>query len=221
MLTKKKKIFCIGAGKTGTSSLWKTFQHLGYKVGGVGGRYDLVPIPTNSEKNIEKIIEYGNSDQEFFQDCPFCYPDTYKHVEKEFPDAKFILTVRPNAEIWVNSLIQFLAGHMLKIKPEERHLPSVKDKVARLGHFRVYEIFKYIYKTPDEDIFNKEILMSYYENYNKNIKNYFKDKKDKLLIIDLSEKDSFNRLLNFLNLKDTQTNGLKNFYHWNKSTYKT
>ena len=185
------------------------------------GRYDLVPIPTNLENNIEKIIEYCNSAQDFFQDCPFCYPDIYKHVEKAFPDAKFILSVRPNAEIWVNSLINFLSN-ISEIIPEERHLPSVKNKViTHLAHYRVYEIFKYIYKTPDDDLFNKEILMSYYENYNKNIKNYFKDKKDKLLIIDLSEKDSFNRLLNFLNLKDTQTNGLKNFYHLNKSTYKT
>ena len=61
----------------------------------------------------------------------------------------------------------------------------------------------------------KKSLMSHYENHNKNAINYFKDKPNKLLVVNLSKKEDFNKLMSFLNIDNTY--GLNNFYWSNKS----
>ena len=57
-------------------------------------------------------------------------------------------------------------------------------------------------------------MVKIYEKYNKDVIKYFKDKPEKLIIINLSNKDSFNRMVDFLNIKDTR--GLNDFFHVNK-----
>ena len=133
-------------------------------------------------------------------------------LEKEFPDAKFILSVRDSSEIWYNSLVKFHDKGFFHGKKVTSDL--MKD-ISYVKKGWLYKIFKYIYKTPDSDLYNKEKLISYYENYNKNVINYFKDKPDKLLIINLSNKEDFNKLICFLNIDNTYD--LNNFYHSNKT----
>lgn len=206
----KTKVFCIGLGKTGTSSLKYTFEHLEYDVGVQATGEKL--IEDYYKNDFKKIINYCNT-ADFFQDCPFCYPKTYEILERNFPDAKFILSVRDNSEVWFKSLItyhdnKFFNGNKV-----------TKEKMKQIRNGWLYKIFKNIYKTPDEDLYNKQILMSFYEKYNNDIINYFSDKKDKLLVINLSKEDDFNKLLCYLDIKDAK--GLTKFYHINKTNYKS
>ena len=79
--TKKKKVFCIGENKTGTTSLFHTFTHLKYKIGQQRPAELLLDDYLNG--NHEPIINYCNS-AEFFQDIPFSKPKTYEFWKKHF-----------------------------------------------------------------------------------------------------------------------------------------
>lgn len=94
----KNKIFCIGLGRTGTTTFQDCMKILGYKHRGwIGPELGLLAMI--DFKSILPIIE----DYESFDDYPF--PLIYKELFKCYPDAKFILTKRKSIESWVNSVI--------------------------------------------------------------------------------------------------------------------
>ncbi len=205
----KYKIFCIGTNKTGTTSLADTFKHLGYKV---GNQREAELLANDCFcQNYKSIIEYCKT-ADFFQDTPFSKTNIYEILEKDFPDAKFILSIRDSPLIWYNSLLNY--HNKIFYKGNEITCDLVKNiTYVEKGWF--YNMMKNTYKTPDEDLYNKDMLISFYENHNNNIINYFKDKPSKLLIINLSNKDDFNKMLEFLDIKETY--GLNSFYHSNKT----
>lgn len=206
---KYDKIFCIGANKTGTTSLGHTLKHLGFNLGNQR-QAELLADDYMSNK-FERIIDYCKS-ANVFQDIPFSLPETYKHLDKEFPNAKFILSIRDNPEMWYNSLVNF---HNKVFFHGRKNIAEIMKNVKYVKKGWCYNIFKHMYKTPDNDLYNKKMLISFYINHNRAIINYFKDKPGKLLIINVSKKDDFNNLISFLNIKDAR--GLQKFLHLNKT----
>lgn len=92
------KVFVIGFQKTGTTSLGKALEGLGYSVCGVVGADDVSP---ESEAYREKI-NCSLSVHDAFQDNPWCI--LYKELDNRFPGSKFILTLRPT-EKWILSVV--------------------------------------------------------------------------------------------------------------------
>jgi len=81
------KVFGIGFHKTGTTTLEKVLQELGYHV--CGPRRDLLKyITKNDYEPIFKIMENFDA----FQDNP--WPLLYQELDKKIPGSKFILTIR-------------------------------------------------------------------------------------------------------------------------------
>jgi hypothetical protein len=100
----KGKIFCIGMNKTGTTSLEKFMELHGYACGDqVSGELLLTDFASG---NFQSIIDFCQT-ADFFQDLPFSAPNCYKVLRVNYPDAKYILTVRDSAETWYNSLVRF------------------------------------------------------------------------------------------------------------------
>src|SRR5579885_1769623 len=100
------KIFCIGANKTGTSSLTCAMNKLGFlNLPEIVGYTTELRTP-ELRNNINEVLEYikKNDEFDFFEDIPFCFFDNYKLIEKEFPESKFILTIR-DSEDWFCSVI--------------------------------------------------------------------------------------------------------------------
>src|SRR5688572_6677173 len=95
------KIFCIGFNKTGTTSLQKAFADLGYSVNNQDVAERLLPDVASG--NFQNIIDYCES-AEFFQDVPFSLPKVYLELDKAFPESKFILSIRNDADQWYHSL---------------------------------------------------------------------------------------------------------------------
>lgn len=102
----KQKIFCVGRNKTGTTSLTKAFEDLGFVVGNQRTAERMLHHYKN--RDFKPIIKYCKSAQ-VFQDFPFSYPETYKHLDKAYPNSKFILTIRDSADQWYNSVTKFHA----------------------------------------------------------------------------------------------------------------
>ena len=94
----KQKIFCIGLNKTGTTSLEKAMIDLGYLIG--DQRQAELLFDDWVKRDFSKLIEYCKT-AVFFQDSPFSYPYTYVAIDQAFPNSKFILTIRDDAEQWL------------------------------------------------------------------------------------------------------------------------
>ena len=104
------KILCVGFQKTGTTSLTSALMRLGFSVGNAHE-----PILQNLTwtdtltQDIQKIALEQAHRYDAVQDSP--YPFLYEELDREFPNSKFILTVRPT-ESWVRSMRSFFPNKM-------------------------------------------------------------------------------------------------------------
>lgn len=191
----KTKYFCIGRNKTGTTSLEKAFRNLGFPLG------DQLKAEILVDKyyfigQFEPIIEYCKSAQ-VFQDAPFSYPETYKHLDVAYPESKFILTVRDDAEQWYQSITRFHAKKFGNGK-----IPSTSD--LRIANHKIkgfmYNTVK-LHKTPEVDPYNKAIMIDHYNQHNQDIIDYFKDRSKDLLIINIAKESSYRRFAEFIGME--------------------
>ncbi|RFN60035.1 sulfotransferase [Marixanthomonas ophiurae] len=196
----KPKVFCIGANKTGTTSVEKTLKNFGYKMG-KQAKAELL-IHEYSQRNFKPILKYCRT-AEAFQDIPFSLPYTYVVLHHHFKNAKFILTERESAEQWYHSLVKFHS----KLWSDGTHAPTAQELKNAKYRYKgyPYEAHKYLYSTPDDDLYNQETLIAFYTEHNKAVKNYFKDIPNSLLCINVSKKEDYKRLSDFLNVSSNQT----------------
>jgi len=142
------KIFCIGLPKTGTTSLGRAHEILGFSK----APYDLTiinsvahwissnksgPLPKNVRDHIEKY--------DVFEDWP--YPIIWKELCDYFPNSKFILSQRINEETWLRSLQKHTNRNQSKKSRDLRNIFFKKD-------------------CPFE---NENHYLNYYTNHNKKI----------------------------------------------------
>ncbi|MGG7036233.1 MAG: sulfotransferase [Flavobacterium sp.] len=201
---KRTKYFCIGRNKTGTTSIAKAFQELGFVVGNqrtaellmddyFKGDFDCI---TKYCKTAE-VIKGQPVFPEVFQDVPFSMANTYKIMDKAYPNSKFILTIRNNAEEWYNSLTKFHA----KCFGNGGAVPTWDDlkKADYVYEGWMYnQVTKQYNLTESEEPYIKEKLMAHYERHNHDVMDYFKDRPQDLLIINLADKKSYARFCDFV-----------------------
>ena len=193
----KTKYFCIGRNKTGTTSLKKAFEDLGFPVGNQRDA-ELLGDQYYFKADFKPIIDYCESAQ-VFQDVPFSWPDIFKHLDIAYPESKFILTVRDSPEQWYQSMTKFHSKRF-----GDGHIPTIEQlksaRYVRKGF--MYNTIK-LHGTTDNDPYNKDIMMAHYLAHNQNVMDYFKDRMDDLLVINIAEKSSFQRFCKFINVKST------------------
>ena len=151
----------------------------------------------------KNIINFCNLSGQSFRYIPFSLPHTYIVLDKFFPNSKFILTIRDNAEQWYNSLTTFHA----KIWGKQGNTPSNEDLKNKTYIYKGFPWFalKNIYNTPDDEPYKKEILINFYLNHNKNIKIYFRERPEDLLVLNVAKKDAYQKLAKFLDVKTNKT----------------
>lgn len=194
-LRNKTKVFCIGANKTGTTSLAKAFDVLGFEV---GDQHKAESLSINClYQNYKPLIDYCKT-AEVFQDVPFSFLEVYKVLDKNFPKSKFILSIRDSSEQWYQSIIKFHS----KIFGNE--IMNSWEEIKKLNYVTpewVYNIRQGVYGLTDLDHpYEKTKLIEYYEKRNNEIVDYFKNRPDDLLVINLSEKGSYQKLIDFLGI---------------------
>ncbi|MCR9183629.1 MAG: hypothetical protein NXH73_11945 [Flavobacteriaceae bacterium] len=191
----KPKIFCIGQNKTGTTSLQKFFQDHGFKVGDQPTAELL--MDDYIARNWKPILKYCET-AEVFQDFPFSNDFLYVLLDYHFPNAKFILSERNNAEQWYISLTKFHT----KLFGKDGQVPTKED--LQNSNYRytgfIWKSFKERYGDIEGDIYNKENLIRTYQNRNEQIKYYFKGKPN-FLIVNLSKSDAVQKVADFVQIK--------------------
>jgi hypothetical protein len=205
-----EKIICIGKNKTGTTSLASYFKNLGFEVAPQKDAEQLI-FDWHKEE-YQSIIDYVRHNGQFFQDVPFSLVGTYKILDKSFPNSKFILTVRDSPSEWYNSLVNFHSKLWGNGK-----VPTKKDlqQADYRYHGYAWEAFSRANKTPEDDLYNKDILIHQYETHNREVIDYFRDRPEKLLIVNLKDPEASQKLATYLSLKNT-----KEIIPWENKTSK-
>ena len=106
--TSSMKVFCIGFHKTGTTSLDKALQRLGYNV--VGVRHELAQplMQGDVQPAINLMKNYDAA-----QDNP--WPLLYKELDTAYPGSKFILSIR-DEQAWWESIRRHFAGKTTQLR---------------------------------------------------------------------------------------------------------
>lgn len=187
------KIFCIGTGKTGTTSLAKALKDFKFKLGDQPSGELL--LKKWYHRDFKSIIKFCHS-ADAFQDIPFSLPYTYIAIDQHFKNAKFILTIRDTPHQWYESITSFHS----KLWADDQGPPNanqLKSATYRYTGF-AYEAQKFIYNTPDGDLYNEEALKNFYTRHIHDVSEYFRSRPEKLLIINVSKNEDYFKFCKFL-----------------------
>jgi hypothetical protein len=190
----KTKYFCVGRNKTGTTSVKAAFEDLGFIV----AEQDVAETLHDKyffDGNYEPIIKYCKTGQ-VFQDVPFSHYELVPVLDKAYTNSKFILTVRDTPEQWYNSITKYHA----KQHGLNGRIPTYEDIIN--CPYRSKGFLKRLtidaHGTTAEDPYHKETLLAHYQQHNQVIIDYFKDRPQDLLIINLSAPDAYQKFLEFI-----------------------
>lgn len=196
----RTKVFCIGRNKTGTTSLAMALSDLGFVLGHQATAERLTDRYYFS-RDFRPIIAYCHFGQAF-QDVPFSWPDTYRHLDAAFPQSKFILTVRQSSDEWYRSISRFHA----KKFGQNGQLPTALD-LKRAGYRRpgfMYNTVR-VHGTPDDDPYNRGMMKEHYERHNADVKAHFRGRPKQLLVLDVAAEGAYQRLIDFLGVDSSRT----------------
>ena len=192
--TNEAKVFCVGAGRTGTTSLKSFFGALGFRVGDQA--QGELCLKDWAVRNFAPIIALARSAQ-FFQDMPFSCPFTFQAMDTAFPGSKFILSVRDDPEQWYTSLTRF---HTKII--QKGTLPTADDLREFPYRYKgwILEALKLVYGVTDEEPYRKQTLINAYERHNEAVKRYFMHRSESLLVVKISDSSAAQQLVEFVGL---------------------
>jgi len=125
------KVFGIGMFKTGTTSLGRCFEILGYKTlhGPWWPENQMILDPWY--RNPKAWPQYHNNlkaltqDFEAFQDYPWMF--LYEELDSWYPDAKFILTARDSEAVAESDLRMWKRMGMKSIPPKQQFIDRYQD----------------------------------------------------------------------------------------------
>lgn len=217
------KAFCIGYNKTGTTTMEQMLRDFGYRMPGQGMQETAV-VEQLFQGNYEPLQALCR-DYDAFQDMPFSQGVTYAVVDAMFPGSKFILTVR-ESNAWFDSLTRFHLNTILKTAGVERledfNEQSFKDKEVYLHRNYSYNVMRrHAVRVIGDEVhydwslvYDKEHRIERYEQRNRDIIEYFRERPGQLLVIDLTNERDNSRVVDFLGLPQTFVGALP---HLNKS----
>ncbi len=163
------KIFGIGLSKTGTSSLAHALEILGYRV------KDYPGIERYTPGDLSCIDPALLEQYDALTDTPI--PSFYRELDRAYPGAKFILTVRER-EGWLKSC-QKQFTEKLAAKQNEAH----------------NRLFLDLYGTT---VYDAEKFAAGHDRFVAGVKEYFRDRPQDLLILDITGGEGWEKLCPFL-----------------------
>ncbi|WP_157014533.1 sulfotransferase family protein [Mesorhizobium xinjiangense] len=164
------KIIGIGWAKTGTTTLGHCFTILGYD----HQSQDLSLVEGIRKGDLSAIMARAEQ-KESFEDWPWII--LYRELDRAFPGSRFVLTVR-DADKWIGSYTNMLANKGI-----------ASDETNRIRET--------LYGLPFPDV-TKAQLVERYQRHNDDVKRYFRDRPDDLLVVDWEDGCGWKELCDFL-----------------------
>jgi len=173
---KSEKIFGLGLSKTGTTSFSSALNLLGYK------SIHTPPIINLKNGEINFQWPWWLSTYDAMADLPVPY--YYKYFDEEYPNAKFVLTIR-NEEDWLRSCKKhFDEDLQLLLKRPEPHFKPLITLCEKMYGSSRYE---------------EQSFRDAYQKHNAEVIEYFEGR-DNFLVIDICAGDSWEKLCPFLGI---------------------
>ena len=108
MNSRQSKIFGVGLSKTGTTSLARALEILGYKT------RDYLGVTRYSPSDLSSIDLQIIDSNDAFTDTPI--PSFYRELDTRYPGSKFILTVR-DTDDWLQSCKKQFSQNQSTLEP--------------------------------------------------------------------------------------------------------
>ena len=163
------KIFGIGLSKTGTTSLANSLEILGYKT------KDNLGVTRDDPADLSFIDADALDANDAFTDTPI--PSFYRELDAKYPGSRFILTVRD------------IDGWLLSCKKQFTQKLADKQNEA---HNR---LFMELYNST---VFDEQKFRSGYKDFVEGVYQYFSERPDDLLVMNVSAGDGWETLCPFL-----------------------
>lgn len=177
------KIFGIGWHKTATHSLQDALNILGYE--GVHYPYHLY---FHFNKARGEVRDYLDS----YSSCTdFPVPLYFENLDRMYPDSKFILTTR-DEQSWLASIERHF--EFMRMPRKEFGGQSEDDYKIAQG-IPIHEIHERAY---GQSHFEADHFLTRYRRHNDHVLHYFADRRDDLLVMDMSNGDGWASLCDFL-----------------------
>jgi Sulfotransferase domain len=169
----QQKLFCIGLNKTGTTSIGDAFRILGYSRLGWRGN---ISAPLTLRVHEGKLDGFMPLLMQYdaFEDLP--WPLIYDKVDSWYPNAKFVLTVRKNEDVWLKSI--------------QKHIARGSNWV---GHFLIYGSY--------DPVKDAEMYLAKYRAHNEAVRAHFAGRPDKMIEMCFEDGDGWDKLCDFLGIK--------------------
>lgn len=162
----KRKVFCIGFQKTGTTTMEDALKILGYRVTGSSGTKDPDIV-----KNMDSMVRKLSFKYDAFQDNP--WPIVYRQMDELHPGSRFILTVR-DEDKWYSSMVRHFGSHGSPMR-------------------------EFLYGAgAGGPIGNEALYKDRLRRHNREVEEYFKDRPQDLLVMDLTRDGSWETICPFL-----------------------
>lgn len=200
------KIFCVGYNKTGTTTLESVLSQYGYNLPNVAEQ-EIRLTKNVFRANYVAFIEFV-SKYDAFQDLPFSQGLTFVAADALFPCSKFILTIR-NSDDWFRSLTSF-HSKLYGVDTSRVTEQDIRQKFNYLYKDYSYENKKRLLSIFDEHgqaedwskLYDKNWYVREYESRNTLIKKYFKSAPEKLLVIDVTQEKTTEKICKFLDIPE-------------------
>lgn len=175
------KIFCIGLSRTGTASITFALKELGFKI-------IHNPIDQNTRRKL-MVGEYKlkilkkNDGLSDMQAAAF-----YPMFDRCYPRSKFILTTR-SKEGWIKSIKRHMLNHDSR------------------SSFDMWEFSKIFFRTASFGCatFSEERMSYVWDKHHKDVEEYFKNRQEDFLILDIRTENKWKPLCDFLGIKNIPT----------------
>jgi len=172
------KVFGIGYSKTGTTSLTYALRQLGYSA----LHFAFHALNHGNEEKLE--LRYDKLWRSAYTDTPI--PVFFRELDERFPGSKFILTMR-EMSAWLRSC------ELNHIWPGE----YVHDKAIRNQRY-VRSLLNLHYQLYGSVTFNRRSFQRSHERHIEAVREYFKDRPEDLLILDVCGGSGWKPLCQFL-----------------------
>ncbi len=168
------KIVGVGLNKTGTKTLGYYLKQWGFQ----HKSFDLDAFNLYRDGRFEELFDMMQP-YDSFEDWP--WPLMFREIDSNFPDARFILTVRRSPEVWYRSLC---------------------NMAVRMGPLHKFEQHIYGYAMPQG---HRDEHLQYYQEHNQAVVGHFQERPSTLLKICWEKGDLPQKLADFLGLKVAET----------------
>ena len=169
MNSSQSKIFGIGLSKTGTTSLARALEILGYKT------RDYLGVSRYSSGDLSSIDLDVIDTNDAFTDTPV--PSFYRELDARYPDSRFILTIR-DTDGWLQSC-------------KKQFTRKLAEKLNNASN----QLFMDLYGCT---VFDERKFRRAYANFTRGVDQYFINRPQDLLIMDIAAGDGWEELCAFL-----------------------